>query len=110
MLSPWQDANDDTMTTTTTRDIWGRKDTCTFRNERNQVARHDRAAGIFFPMQVYKTHCRDGLEAASERRRVSLMVLIPTYTSEMSGVLSKLLDEQFLPLVACGMFPAIPWK
>ena len=23
------------------------------RNERNQVARHDRAAGIFFPVQVY---------------------------------------------------------
>ena len=66
------------------------------RNERNQVARHDRAAGIFFPVQVYKTHCRDGLEAG---RRVSLMVLIPTYGSEMSGVLSKLLDEQFLPLV-----------
>ena len=52
------------------------------RNERNQVAPHDRAAG---------------LEAG---RRVSLMVLIPTYGSEMSGVLSKLLDEQFLPLVA----------
>ena len=28
------------------------------------------------------------------------MVLIPTFASEMSGVLSKLLDEQFLPLVA----------
>jgi len=30
---------------------------------------------------------------------VSLMLLIPTFASEMSGVLSKLLDEQFLPLV-----------
>ncbi len=29
------------------------------------------------------------------------MLLIPTFASEMSGVLSKLLDEQFLPLVAC---------
>jgi hypothetical protein len=28
------------------------------------------------------------------------MLLIPTFASEMSGVLSKLLDEQFLPLVA----------
>ena len=28
------------------------------------------------------------------------MVLIPTFESEMSGVLSKLLDEQFLPSVA----------
>ena len=28
------------------------------------------------------------------------MVLIPTYASEMSGVLSKLLDKQFFPLVA----------
>jgi len=27
------------------------------------------------------------------------MLLIPTFASEMSGVLSKLLDEQFLPLV-----------
>jgi hypothetical protein len=32
-------------------------------------------------------------EAASE---ASLMVLIPTFSSAMSGVLSKLLDEQFL--------------
>ena len=30
------------------------------------------------------------------------MVLIPTFESEMSGVLSKLLDEQFLPSVARG--------
>ena len=30
------------------------------------------------------------------------MLLIPTFASEMSGVLSKLLDEQFLPLVACA--------
>jgi len=29
------------------------------------------------------------------------MLLIPTFASEMSGVLSKLLDEQFLPLVVC---------
>ncbi len=69
------------------------------RNERNQVARHNRAAGIFFPVQVYKTHRRNGLEAG---QRVSLMVLIPTYGSEMSSVLSKLLDKQFLPLVRCG--------
>ena len=33
------------------------------------------------------------------------MVLIPTFESEMSGVLSKLLDEQFLPSVACSFFP-----
>ena len=33
------------------------------------------------------------------------MVLIPTFASEMSGVLSKLLDEQFLPSVACSFFP-----
>ncbi len=32
-------------------------------------------------------------EAASE---ASLMVLIPTFSSAMSGVLSNLLDEQFL--------------
>ena len=34
------------------------------------------------------------------------MLLIPTFASEMSGVLSKLLDEQFLPLVACDNTPA----
>ena len=66
MLSTWRDANDNTMTTTTMCDIWGRKYTCTFRNGRNLVARHDRAAGIFFLVQVYKTHCHDGLEAASK--------------------------------------------
>jgi len=31
---------------------------------------------------------------------VSLTVLIPTFESEMSGVLSKLLDEQFLPPIS----------
>ena len=31
------------------------------------------------------------------------MLLIPTFASEMSGVLSKLLDKQFLPPVASAL-------
>lgn len=37
------------------------------------------------------------------------MLLIPTFASEMSGVLSKLLDEQFLPLVARVRVYAQTW-
>jgi len=69
-------------------------------------------ACVRFPIVVYKTQkcddraARDPYSSRARRRRVSLMLLIPTFASEMSGVLSKLLDEQFLPLVACDNTPA----